>query len=394
MPGKFYNMVLLSGFFLVTGFGTISAQPSIDRGLINTPEQYEFMRQMVAQREEPWISGYEIIPKYLEHQPQPHKHYVDPAAHQGPPDDMINSALGSDSQAAYASALHWIISREEDHVEKTIEILNAWAWELERINPWQDGPLSTSYNWPRMIYAADIIRKTYDGWAQADQDQFADVLRNIVWKGTGGRGINKDNKNNWRSHAVHARMTISVYLEEEQWFNESVEILKDQIGSYCYPSGQSIETARDVWHVQMGLSGMVAASEIAWHQGVDAYGYLNNRLLTCVEWHIPHIVGLEDADWPDSFDSPFYAPDHLREEDDYVAIWDREVPVRSGNFDGPRNTGRVYHFYEKVFNHYHGRKGMDAPYTKKILTEESPERAARTAGWGTLTHRKLYPAGE
>ncbi|MEX0685307.1 MAG: alginate lyase family protein [Balneolales bacterium] len=398
-----WSCLLLLSISVVSAF----AQPLSERGLLNTPEHLEFIHQQVNNNEEPWTSGYKAIKSYLDHEPQPFQHYIDPAAHQGSPGDIMQPILRADSEAAYGSALHWVVTRDEAHAKKAIEILNAWSWKIESIHPWEDGPLSTSYNWPRMMYAADIIRKTYDGWSEEDQEQFARVLRSIVWPGSAGRAIDKDNKNNWRSHAVHNRLTIAVYLEDEEWFSEAIFILKDQIASYCYPSGQSIETVRDMYHSQMGIGAMVTAAEIAWNQGVDVYSYLNNRLLRCVEWHIPHIMGLENADWPDTFDSPFYAPDNQRIDGDYVVKWERRVPVRRGRFDQPRAVGRALHFYEIVHNHYHNRKGLDTPNTEKMLLEKSPainydeppspqrmiparpEGSAFIGGWGTLTHTRL-----
>lgn len=374
-------------------------------GLLNTREQLDFMRERVAAGDEPWTGGYAAIPSYLNHQPEPVEHYFDPAGHQGAPDDLMQPALRLDGEAAYGSALHWVVSRDSAHAEKAVEILNAWGGTLKSIETRLDGPLSTSYNWPRLIYAADIMRTSYNGWSAEDQARFETLLTDVIWDAT-RRAIDKDNKNNWRSVGINCRMAIAVYTRDEQKFQETLEVLRDQIGSYCYPSGQSVETARDMLHVQMGLGGMIAAAEIAWNQGVDVYSHLDNRLLTCTEWHIPHIMGLADAEWPDSFDSPFYAPEEMLVGGPQVEMWGRQVDVRKGGFAAPRAVGRVWHFYEMVYNHYHHRMGLPAPNTWRILTERSPaldyneprdgvrgipvrpEVASQPGGWGTLTHMR------
>lgn len=391
------------GCCLSTASLDLFAQSPDGTSLLNTQEQLEFIRARVANGDEPWTSGYAVIPSYLDHQPQPVQRYIDPAGHQGAPDDLMQPALRMDSEAAYGSALHWVISGDSAHARKSVEILDAWASTLESIETRQDGPLSTSYNWPRLIYAAAILRAGFDAWSLQQQQRFEEVLTTVVWNAT-RRAIDKDNKNNWRSLGILCRLAIAVYTQNQHHFEKSVALLQDQIGSYCYPSGQSIETARDLLHVQMGLSGMVAAAEIAWNQGLDLYGYLDNRLLQCVEWHIPHIMDLTDAQWPDSFDSPFYAPQKLLVDNPHVTIWGREVEVRAGRFDAPRAVGRVWHFYEMVYNHYHNRQGLEAPQTWRILIEPGPvidqddppereetipvrpEGACRVGGWGTLTH--------
>lgn len=366
--------------------------------LLNTQDQLEHMRERVANGDEPWASGYAVIPSYLNHTPQPVRHYVDAGPHS---ERVLRHTFRKDSEAAYGSALHWMVSGDSAHAEKTIEILDAWARELESVDPKEGGHLSTSFNWPRMIYAAEIIRRNYEGWSDREQAQFEKVLTDVVWDAT-RRALEKDNKNNWRSVGINCRLAIAVYMRDEEKFEETIEALRDQIGSYCYPSGQSIETARDLTHVGMGLSGIAAAAEIAWNHRVDVYSHLDNRLLTCVEWHIPHIMGLPEAEWPDSFDSPFYAPEEMLDGGPTVEMWGREVEVREGAFDAPRNVGPTWPFYELIYNHYHNRMGLEAPNTWRILTGRSPvidydnpparlipvrpEGPSPPSGWGTLTH--------
>ena len=263
-------------FFL--GYSGLQAQTFKHPGLLNTALDYALIKKKVNALEEPWNSGYQKIPNFLDHIPHPAEIYKDGSGHDGDPDDFNMQNLAADAEAAYGSALHWIVTGDTANILKAIEIINAWAYTIKRIDPWKDGPLSTSYGWPCLIYAAEIARHLYSGWKTEDVERFKIVLSSLVWYGTGG-ALSKSNKNNWRSMAVYCRMAIAIFTDDRDRYQATLDSLKDQILSYCYPSGQCIETARDLWHSQMGMAPLVAACEMAWHQGDDLYSLENNRLL-------------------------------------------------------------------------------------------------------------------
>lgn len=51
-----------------------------------------------------------------------------------------------------------------------------------------------------------------------------------------------------------------------------------------------------------------------------------------------------------------------------------------------KSRGRLRPMYEKVYNHYHNRKGLDAPYTAQAVSKVQPESGRRGSAlpWGTL----------
>jgi Alginate lyase len=303
------------------------------------------------------------VPSFLDHRPQPVADYRDGAGHTNDRFDVNMQRLAADAEAAYGSALRWAIARDTAHARKAVEILDAWASTLRRIDPRDDGPLSTSYGWPTLIYAAELVRG--DGpWPPERQAQFTRVLRDLVWPST-GRAVDKDNGNNWKSLGLLCRLAIAVHTDDRRRFDEVIAELRRQIPHYVYANGQALETPRDFWHVQMGIAPLIAAAEIAWHQGVDLYAQDGNRLLTGVEWHAPFILG-DVAGWPTDFSST---------EKSYKAD------------SKPRESGQIWPFHEMVYHHYQGRNGIDAPNTWRLLsTRGRPEGFERTGGWGTLTH--------
>jgi hypothetical protein len=335
-------------------------------GLLNSEEELLFMRGQVLAGAEPWRGGFERIPDFSDHTPRPVAEYRDGAGHSRDRYDFNMQQLVGDAEAAYGSALRWYVTGEEAHARKSIEIMNAWSSTLRTIDPRDDGPLSTSYGWPAMIFAAEIIRTTHGGWVDADQARFARLLREVVWPGT-QRAVDKDNGNNWRSLGLFCRITIAVYVDDERSFSEQTDALRQQITHYVYPDGQTLETPRDLWHSQMGIAPLAAAAEIAWHQGVDLYSHADNRLLRGVEWHIPYLLG-DTTGWPAEFSST---------EEKYEG------------YEAPGEPQELWPFYELVHNHYRNRMGLETPNTERLLRSAGrPEGWERTGGWGTATHSR------
>ena len=250
--------------------------------------------------------------------------------------------------------------------------MDAWSSILKSIDPENDGSLSTSYGWPNFLYAAEIIRTTCDRWPREDQERFKRIVTTLVWDAC-ARAEGKEN--NHRSLAANCRLAIAVYGDDQARYVAQLKTVKDQIIAYIYPSGQSLETPRDLHHTQMGLAPLVNAAEIAWHQGTDLFAHGGLRLLKAAEWHLPFIMADPEAKWPSTLESTRYK---------YVAA--------------PQKTGDVWPFYEYLYNHVHNRMGLDAPNILKLLTTGGvrPEGETRVGGWGTLTHARgdLISQGE
>jgi hypothetical protein len=345
-------------------------------GLLNSAAELAFLRRRVHSGAQPWTRGYAGIPDFRSHRPQPVAEYRDGAGHKQDRHDINMQRLIGDARAAYGSALHGIITQSPVHARKAAEILNAWSATLRRIDSSNDGSLSTSYGWPCLIYAAEILRhvsatqkqqEPQQHWSQGEQERFRETLVGLVWPAT-QRAADKDNGNNHRSFALLCRLAIAVHVDERGKFEETLSALRGQIPHYVYADGQCLETPRDLWHAQMGIAPLVAAAEIAWHQGVDLYGQDKNRLLVGTEWHVPFVLG-QTPGWPRRFTSP---------EKKYQGGGDK--PVRGG--------GGIWPFFEMVCHHYHGRRGLPTPHTARLLAAggRRPEKRERTGGWGTLTH--------
>ena len=101
----------------------------------------------------------------------------------------------------------------------------------------------------------------------------------------------------------------------------------------------------------MGLGYLGCAAEIAWKQGIDLYGAMDNRLLLGFEYTAKYNLG-EDVP---------YEP--------YRSVAGRyHYPTISS-----KARGRFSNIYERVYHHYHHRRGIDMPYTRRVLENIRPE---------------------
>ena len=137
------------------------------------------------------------------------------------------------------------------------------------------------------------------------------------------------------------------------------------IRKYFNEFGECQESGRDQAHTQMGLGYLGCAAEIAWKQGVDLYGAYDNRLALGFEYTAKYNLG---------HDVP-YEP-YRSHEGRY------HYPKISDN-----SRGRFSSIYERVYHHYHGRMGLEMPFTAQVIEKIRPERwRSSHASWGTLMH--------
>jgi hypothetical protein len=106
--------------------------------------------------------------------------------------------------------------------------------------------------------------------------------------------------------------------------------------------------------------------EIAWHQGLDLYGYDDNRLLKGFEYTARYNLG-ESVPFVETLD-------------------------RTGKYHhfliSTNGRGRFRAVYEEVYNHYANRAGVPTPYLRRVVEKIRPEGpglpGADHVGFGTL----------
>jgi hypothetical protein len=275
-------------------------------------------------------------------QPRPHArpHFI----HWSEPGAVRD--LKEDCEAAWGNALLDALGHGDGHALAAARILHAWATTFTGIAD-TGGHLSTSYCWPAMVWAADLLRAC--GRLDAATDAalcrcLAEVVRPIA--------VTDLHENNWMTWANHLEACIAVFCQRGDWFDLAVARYRWLLERYTSPSGCTSETGRDLVHAQMGIAPMVATCELAFRQGIDLYSERQHRLRTVVELHGPFAMGRLD-DWP------------------------LQVPARE--------VGSVWPMYELPVRHWLGRLGMPMPRSVSVLETHRPEGFSRI-GWGTLLH--------
>jgi hypothetical protein len=287
-----------------------AATSFVHPGLLNNRAQYDLMKTKVVAKAEPWYSAYRQIPDYRSYTPKPVADFYVTYS-----DTVDENTLDKDGIAAYASALHWIITGNTQHAEKAKQIVNAWAYTLRTVGGNSQQRLAMSWHWFRMMLTAEILKHAYGNWSAADQQKFETVVRTLVlpnlqWTDIDGSGGNTP-RNNWAAFGAMERMAIGIYLNDQSLFNQAVSDYKQLVNFYIgtfnqnVPTGFTFETCRqgngdmgtlnggDLAHTQMGLGALIQTAEMAKKQGVNLYDYRDSSdsasLLTAMVYHAPFI---------------------------------------------------------------------------------------------------------
>ncbi len=334
-------------------------KPFVHPGLSTSAEEITFIQARLAEKAQPWTAGLARVSasraSWMARQPEAMEQFTWPP-HWYFPGSARSLLL--DAEAAYGLTLLGVFANDKDATAKAITFVNAWGSTLKAIVPEEGGKgghtLCSAYLWPAMLNAAELLRTRDSGWAKADQERFAGVVRRIVLPVM----QNTRFSNNWYSNSVWGHLVTAVYLDDRAEFDKACERWRLQAGRYIRDEkGTAEEINRDLYHSQMGYGPLIMSAEVAWKQGVDLYSFKDNRVLRAVEYHIPFIAG-DLSKWPGG---------------------------RYKTDEDPRKGGRWWPMYECALNHYHNRLGIDTPVLKAHVLSQRPEMFVR-AGWGSLLH--------
>jgi len=388
-------VAVLDNFVLAgnTGAGARPPRAFIHPGLLNSEAEITFWAGRANAGAAPFAAGLARVlagtddagAPFLGHLPQAAANYT-AATHWSLPGVARN--LLDDARAAYACALLWRATGNVSYALKSGEILDAWSSTLQTIrnstgqpasptDARQDYMLYTSYSWPAMIWAAEILRSTPgSGWSAGSRTAFSNLLTNIVRPAA--EHPNNQLNNNWGSWKACFRMSCAIYLEDTPRFEIALENVRSLADTYITASLRG-EMGRDLWHSQMGLVPLVLAAEMALKQGVDLFSHSNNLVFRTIEYQIPFCLG-DLTNWPAELT---YRP--------------------SIQWDG----SRLWSMFEFSNHHYRNRRVLAAPrhdlmlnhtgvlvmpsITSPYLSAPNTSRPYRAedfyrTGYGTLTH--------
>jgi len=365
--------VLASVFAVIIALGAFrtaaaQSQPFKHPGVLVSQAQLDYIKVMVAAHNEPFYSAYlkalnsNIGQLSYQIQGPPATGIIECGPTSNP--NFGCSAADNDSSAAYLQALLWYITGNHQYADNAIAILNKYAYNLKGYTN-SNEPLQAAWDSEKFPRAAEIIRYSNAGWADADIQQFKTMLSTVILP----RIINGSTSNgNWEISMIEGMINIGVFNDDLATFNKGVLYWKQRIPAYFYyhtdgaapvpaprgtanwygqpvydsrVDGISQETCRDFGHAQYGISGALDAAETAFIQGVDLYNDVAsnalNRLTAALEFNAKYQLA-------NSTSVPSYVCNGT------VAL-------------------QVYPTDEIGYNNYHNRQSLDLPLTIQYLNQ-------------------------
>ena len=373
--------------------GEVGAAVFVHPGLLHTEADFERMRAKVSAGASPWIDGWKRLTANrhasLSWVPNPQTEI-----HRNDGMNPDNSQIfANDVAAAYACALRWKVSGDAAYADKAVEIMNAWSAVLTQIT-WSDGHydglLAAAFQGYQFANAAEMLRG-YSGWADADWQRFKRMMVDVFIPRVNGYTSATPSSllvySNWDLGAMAAGLAIAVLIDDHTLFDSTIEYFKTGLGNggiprvvnYIHPGywGQTQESGRDQGHNTLSIMALSTLAEMAWNQGVDLYGYDNNRILAGCEYVARgNLIETGTAYYAMPF-SPY-----------------TNGSVKDSVF-ATGSQGAVRPEWTLILNHYVNRLGLSAPFTQRFVALTSPEGGGGDygpnsggydqLGYGTLT---------
>ncbi|MCE5187369.1 MAG: alginate lyase family protein [Planctomycetaceae bacterium] len=374
------GVLLLSAVHAQTAF--------VHPGCLSTQQDLDRMAAKVAASEQPWKGSWDLLAAnphaQLSYSPNPQT----TICAGGVCSSENYMTLAHDCAAAYQCALRYHVSGNTQYADKSVQIMNAWASTLTGFTGDSNAGLRAGlYGW-QFACAAELMRD-YAGWSSEQFTAFKNMMLNIFYPINSDFLIRHNNTcdshywANWDLANMASLIAIGVLCDRQDIFDEAVNYFYSGIGEgaignavhFIHPdgTGQWQESGRDQGHNTLGMSLMGPICEIAWNQGIDLYGYANNRFLAGCEYVTKYNL---------SNDVPYVI---------YVNCEYTVQPVISS-----AGRGNIRPGWEMLYNHYVNRMGMAAAYTQQFAKLVRPEGGGGnygstsggydSLGFTTLTH--------
>lgn len=369
-----------------------AAAQFVHPGCLSTQADLDRMKAKVAAGAQPWKAGYDRLVQapygQLGHTPSPQPILY---ASGSQPDNYIH--LARDVAAAYQVALRYHVTGDEAFAAKAVSILMDWANTHTSWNGNTNVSLRAGLYGYQLACAGELVRN-YSGWAPADFAKFQNYVRTHFYKIVSPNDVDRGFLfhhhgtcwshywANWELAAMATVIATGVLCDDEAIFQEAIDYFHDGVGvgrisellHYLHPNGlgQSQEFGRDQGHATMLVPLLGTFCEIAWNQGIDLYGELDNAPLAMGEHLAKHNL------W---YDVPYVS---------YVncgGVYQTNI----GSGQGHTRAG-----WDLIYNHYVNRKGIAAPFSKAAAEAIRPDGGGGQyggnsggfdqLGFTTLTH--------
>ena len=239
---------------------------------------------------------------------------------------------------------------QQGYTDKALEIINAYAQTLQRFDG-HDAPLCAIQSY-WLVRAMTFLKNSQFIIHNSQLESWGAMIRRAMLPMIDKFEADSPYANgNWGAIVNRLRMACGIFLEDEALYQASIDYFmhandNGSLPNYISETGQCQETGRDQGHAQLGLGALCETCEMAWEQGDDLWGALDNRMLKGIEYSARYNLG---------YDVPFET------WTDCTGLYcDWTEP-------GSMGRGRIRCIYDLPYNHFVKRKGLKMPYTKKLL---------------------------
>ncbi|WP_037671577.1 putative Ig domain-containing protein [Streptomyces griseus] len=318
-------------------------------GLLHSQEDLDRMKAAVAAQESPVYDGYLTFAAHARSKSTYAVQNTGQIITWGRgPTNFQNQAV-ADSAAAYQNALMWCVTGNRANADKARDILNVWSRTLTGITG-ADGPLGAGLQAFKFVNAAELLRHSgYDGWDAQDIARCERSFLDVWYPAVSGYMLYANG--NWDLTSIQSILAIGVFCEEPTLFEDALRFAAAGAGNgsvlnrVVTEAGQGQESGRDQGHEQLAVGLMGDAAQVAWNQGVDLWGFADNRILANAEYAARYNLG---GDVPFTTDL------------DRTGKYIKKTVSATGR-------GTLPPIYEMYYSHYAGVRGLDTPYTKAAV---------------------------
>lgn len=365
-----------AGFFsllLVFGAAELArAQGFVHPGLLHSQEDLDRMKRAIAAKEEPIYAGYEVFRK----NPASQATYAmqGPLAMVGRNPTVGQGTYDADANAAHQNALMWCLTGDHAYADKAIALVNVWSGKLTSVTG-RDAALMAGLGPFKMVQAAELLRYSNAGWVATDVQKTEQHFKTVIYPVL--REYAPFANGNWEAAAIKTVMAIGIFCNDRALYEDALHYYVNGWGDgrlthyVINDTGQGQESGRDQAHAQLGIGMLAECSEMAWHQGLDLYGYADNRLLKGFEYAAKYNLGNDDVPFVTTLDRT-------------GKYFHQKVSTQA--------RGQLRPLYEQVYNHYVKRRGLAAPFTQQAAEKLRPEGpgnpGADHPGYGTLFYTR------
>lgn len=274
-----------------------------------------------------------------------------------------------------------------------VAILNAWSSTLTLLTGTGDKFIASGIYGYQFANAAELMR----GFTGFDLARFQTMMTSVFYPLCHDFLVNHNGAlitNYWASWDlgnIAAILAIGILTDDQTTIDEAITYYKTGAGNgsvthaipYVYADqglAQWQESGRDQGHTMLGIGLMATICEMAWNQGIDLYGYDDNRFLKAAEYTAKYNTGGT---------VPFTAYTWVYGQ---AGVWGG---TQTFTEISATSRGEARPIWEMIYNHYTRRRGLSAPNVAAIAAVVRPEGGGGDygpnsggydhLGFGTLT---------